>query len=148
MPSDNDAVKNATRNALGMMNNSGFKIEGKVEVVIDPSLPFMGYSTRRSGRNIVVVSGMALKSGPIEGLLIHEMCHIYRTNQNHPSHNVKLLNSVGLHAIHKNKLTKDYQIGLVQQAVNHIQDLYADDLSFEVFEKSKSFTPNKPTTSS
>lgn len=44
----------------------------------------MGYSTKRKGGYVIVVSGMALKSGLVEGLLIHEMCHVYRTNMNHP----------------------------------------------------------------
>jgi hypothetical protein len=122
------------------MRDSGFEISDKLEVVLDPRLPFMGYSTKRSGKNVIVISGMAVKSGPIEGLLIHEMCHIYRTDQNHPSHNSELLNTVGHAVIHKNQLTKDYQIKTIQQAVNHVQDLYADDIAFKVFQKSGSFT--------
>lgn len=143
MSSDNSVLEKAARNALKMMRDSGFELSGKIEFVVDPDLPFMGYSTRRSGKDVIVVAGMAVKSGPIEGLLIHEMCHIYITNENHPSHNVKLLNQVGLHVIHQNQLTKDYQVKLVQQAVNHVQDLYADDISFKVFEKSKAFTPEQ-----
>jgi len=142
--SDRDIVKNAMRNALRMMRDSGFEISNKLEVMIDPELPFMGYATKRkSGGHVIVVSGMALKSGLVEGLLIHEMCHVYRTDNNHPSHNTELLNSVGHAVIHKYQLTEDYQIKLVQQAINHIQDLYADDISFKVFEKSKAFTQDQ-----
>jgi len=138
---ENDITKNATRNALKMMRDSGFEITDKLEVVVDPELPFMGYATkRREGGHVIVVSGMALNSRSVEGLLIHEMCHIYRTDTNHPSHNSKLLNSVGHGVIHKYQLTEDYQIKLVQQAVNHIQDLYADDISFKIFHKSGAFT--------
>jgi hypothetical protein len=138
--SDKNIIWNAVRSALEAMRDSGFEISDKVEVVLDPKLPFMGYSTKRNGKNVIVISGMAIKSGPIEGLLIHEMCHIYRTDQNHPSHNSELLNTVGHTVIHKNQLTKDYQIKTIQQAVNHIQDLYADDITFKVFQKSGSFT--------
>lgn len=140
MLSSPDALKNAARDALRLMRDSGIGISGKVKVAVDPNLPFMGYSTQRAGGNVVVLAGRAVESGMVEGLLIHEMCHIYRTEQKHPSHNSKLLDTVGLHIIHENEITQDYQIGLVQQAVNHIQDLYADDLSFKVFQRSNIFT--------
>lgn len=144
MSRENDAVKDSVRHALEMMKSSGFEISDKIEVVVDPELPFMGYATkRRGGGHVIVVSGMAAKSGSIESLLIHEMCHVYRTDTNHPSHNSELLNSIGHTVIHKNQLTEDYQIKTVQQAVNHIQDLYADDISFKVFEKSNAFTPEQ-----
>ena len=144
MSAENDVTKNATRDALKMMRDSGFEIRDKLEVVVDPVLPFMGYATkRRGGGHVIVISGMALKSGLVGGLLIHEMCHVYRTDTNHPSHNSELLNSVGHGVIHKYQLTEDYQIKLVQQAVNHIQDLYADDISFKVFVKSNVFTPEQ-----
>jgi len=141
--SDKNVIDKARSDALKMMRDSGFEISDELEVVVDPELPFMGYSTKRRDGHMIVVSGMAVKSGVLEGLLIHEMCHVYRTDANHPSHNGELLNSVGYAIIHKNRLTKDYQIKAVQQAVNHIQDLYADDISFRVFEKSKVFTPEQ-----
>jgi hypothetical protein len=139
MVSNQSDIKTAVRRALEMMRDSGFGISGNVEVMVDPSLPFMGYSTQRKGGNIIVVAGRAVETGMIEGLLIHELCHIYRTEQKHPSHNSKSLDHVGLRLIHEYQLTENYQIRLVQQAVNHIQDLYADDLSFGVFQKSNVF---------
>jgi len=121
-----------------MMRDSGFEISDKLEVVMDPELPFMGYSTQRSGGHVIVVSGMALKSALVEALLIHEMSHVYRTTTNHPSHNRQLLNRVTHTIVHRNQITEEYQLKTLQQAVNHIQDLYADDVAFKVFSKSKS----------
>lgn len=135
------SVEDATQNALKLMRDSGFAISGKVEVLVDADLPFMGYSTQRSeGSNVIVVAGRAVEAGMIEGLLIHELCHVYRTEHNHPSHNRELMNRVGYHLLHQNELNKDYQVKTIQQAVNHIQDLYADDISFQVFRKSQAFT--------
>jgi hypothetical protein len=125
------------------MRDSGYEIKGRIEASADSKLPFMGYSTQRLGHHIIVVSGAALKSGPIEGLLIHEMCHIYRTESGHLSHSTQLLNRVGTRVIHENELDKDYQIRIIQQAVNHVQDLYADDLAFQVFRKGGVFTPEQ-----
>jgi len=137
--SDKDTLKNASSNALKMMKDSGFEISDRLEVVLDPNLTFMGYSTERGNGHVIVVSGAALKSGLVEGLLIHEMSHVYSTNTNHPSHNHDLLNRVVHVIIHKNRITEDYQLGIVHQAINHIQDLYADDIAFRVFKQTMSF---------
>ena len=110
MPSEKDTLRNAARNALRLMRDSGFAVSGKVEVSVDVDLPFMGYSTQRAGGNVIVVAGRAVESGMIEGLLIHELCHIYRTEQKHPSHNKELLNRVGYHLLHEYELSKDYQV--------------------------------------
>jgi len=142
--SNRDLLANTAQKTLKMMRDSGFEVSERLEVVVDPELPFMGYSRRRKeGGHVIVVSGMALKSGLVEGLLIHEMCHVYRTDTNHPSHNHELLNRVSQAIIHKHQLTEPFQIRIIQQAVNHIQDLYADDIAFQVFQKTKSFTPEQ-----
>ena len=143
MPRRQDELERAVQSALQSMSDSGYEIKGEIEVSVDSKLPFMGYSTQRQGRHIIVVAGAALKSGPIEGLLIHEMCHIYRTESGHLSHNTQLLNRVGTRVISENKLDRDYQIRIIQQAVNHVQDLYADDLAFQVFRKGGAFTPEQ-----
>ena len=140
MQSKNYDIEDSVQKTLCLMRDSGFAISGKVKVVVDADLPFMGYSTQRAEGNVIVVAGRAVESGMIEGLLIHELCHIYRTEQNHPSHNKELLNRVGYHFLHEHELHKDYQVKTIQQAVNHIQDLYADDISFQVFRKSQVFT--------
>lgn len=139
MAKNQSEIEPAAKRALMMMRDSGYEIRGNVEIKVDRDLPFMGYSTQQQGGNVIVVAGRAVETGMIEGLLIHELCHIYRTEQKHPSHNSKLLDRVGLHLIHECQLTEDYQIQLIQQAVNHIQDLYADDLSFKVFQKNSVF---------
>jgi len=139
VPSEKDIVEKATRDALEIMEHAGFEVPDKVKVEVDPKLQFMGYSTKKGGANIIVVARRALGSGMVEGLLIHEMAHIYRTNTNHPSHNRELLNRIGHSIIDKNHLTKNYQIRILQQAVNNIQDLYADDLAFQAFGQSGTF---------
>jgi hypothetical protein len=143
MQSEKGIGKDAVQKALKLMRVSGFAVSGGVEVVVDADLPFMGYSMQRAGGNVIVVAGRAVESGIIEGLLIHELCHIYRTEKKHPSHNHELLNRVGHKVILGFLLKRDYQIKTIQQAVNHIQDLYADDISFQVFNKAQVFTPEQ-----
>lgn len=122
------------------MKDAGFEISDSLKVFVDPKLSFMGYSTKRDGGDVIVISGRALASSVVEGLLVHEMSHIYRINTNHPSHNHELLNRVEKSVLEKSHLTKDYQIAVIQQAINHVQDLYADDVAFRAFSLSGSFT--------
>jgi len=131
-------LQTALKNAMKMMEVSGFKINRVVKAIVDEDLPFMGYTTEIAGGYMIVVSGTAIKSGLVEGLLIHELSHIYRTETNHPSHNHKILSNVINSVKLKYNLTKEYQLNTIQRAVNIVQDLYADDIAFEVFKKNQS----------
>jgi hypothetical protein len=75
----------------------------------------------------------------IEGLLVHEMSHVYRTHTHHPSHDHELLSRVEKRLLSRDGLKADYQIALIQEAVNHVQDLYADDVAFQVFSHNEAF---------
>jgi hypothetical protein len=142
MSSENALVKKVANEALRLMKDAGFEIANKLDILVDPKLPFMGYSTKRGGSNIIVVSGEALGSGMIEGLLVHEMSHVYRTNMHHPSHNRRLLDKVGKLVGREYHLTRSYEITVIQEAVNHVQDLYADDIAFRVFQQ-ETFPTNR-----
>src|SRR5713226_7745912 len=82
-----DSVRKARQIAIDMMRKAGFDIGNKVKVVVDPQLPFMGYTMPQGGNFTIVVSGGAVGSGLLEGLLVHEMSHVYRIQTNHPTHN-------------------------------------------------------------
>jgi len=140
MSAEKNVLRKATDNALKIMKDAGFEVSDEVTVMVDPKLPFMGYSTKRDGVDLIVIAGEALRSGMVEGLLIHEMSHIYRTNTNHPSHNHELLNRVVQFVVDKGHLTEEYQVAVVQEAVNHVQDLYADDVAFRAFGRSGVFS--------
>jgi hypothetical protein len=126
----------ATR-ALRMVNDAGFSIVGPVRFALDERLPFMGYATFKRQEHLIVVAGRALSSEMIEGLLIHELSHVYRTEKNHPSHNRVLLNGVEKQIRGRFKIHAKYQGKILQEIVNHVQDLYADDISFQVFKKNQ-----------
>jgi hypothetical protein len=126
-------VKKSFDNAVQMMAKAGYKIPNNVKVTVDPQLPFMGYTMpTRQGFNIVVAGG-AVGSGMLEGLLMHEMGHIYRIVTNHPSHNAHILEEA-IGRLGTNLL--DYQRKIIHDLLNDIQDLYADDLTFKVLSRS------------
>ncbi len=129
-----DRVKTAYDNALSMMEEARFAISAPVEVFVDSELPFMGYTMPRDRGFRIVVAGRAVESGLLEGLLIHEMSHIYRMQTNHPSHNGTIIEDA-VNRLGKKALSADYQQKIVHDLLNDIQDLYADDISFQVLRK-------------
>jgi hypothetical protein len=127
----NETVRKARQTAIEMMRKAGYDIGTKVKVVVDPQLPFMGYTMPQGGNFTVVVSGGAVGSGLLEGLLVHEMSHIYRIQTKHPSHNSQILEEA-IDNLGKKVVLRDYQQKIVHDLLNDIQDLYADDISFKV----------------
>src|SRR2546427_7038177 len=130
-----ESVRKARQTAIEMMKKTGFDIGTKVKVVVDPKLPFMGYTMPQGGNFTIVVSGGAVGSGLLEGLLVHEMSHVYRIQTNHPSHNGQILEEA-IDNLGKKTVLRDYQQKIVHDLLNDIQDLYADDISFKVLRDS------------
>src|SRR5213080_5257440 len=127
-----EAVSKARQTAIEMMRKAGYDIGTKVKVVVDPQLPFMGYTMPQGGNFTIVVSDGAVGSGLLEGLLVHEMSHVYRIQTNHPSHNAEILEQA-VERLGKKRIHSDYQQKIVHDLLNDIQDLYADDIAFQVF---------------
>jgi len=127
----NEVVQRARQTAIEMMSKARYDIGTKVKVVVDPQLPFMGYTMPQGGNFTIVVSGGAVGSGLLEGLLVHEMSHVYRIQTNHPSHNGRILEEA-VDTLGKKVVLRDYQQKIVHDLLNDIQDLYADDISFKV----------------
>ena len=125
--------------ALHLMEENGFAITKDVDVILDEKLPFMGYTTEREGRTVVVVSGKAMQGGMAINLLIHELSHVYRIQSGHPSHDYSLLTAIAGWVMH-GKVVHDYQEKIFHTIINHLQDLYADDISFAIFKKN---SPNQ-----
>jgi hypothetical protein len=106
-------------------------------VRLDEKLPYMGYTTEEQGR-IVVVAGSTLESGQAINLLIHELSHVYRSLTQHPSHDYHLLTSITSWVMH-GKAVEEYQEKILHAILNHLQDLYADDITFKIYNK---FSPD------
>jgi hypothetical protein len=129
---DAESVNESFKAARKMMETAGYKIQETVRVSVDPQLPFMGYTMPQKGAFNIVVSGGAVGSGMLEGLLVHEMSHAYRIENKHPSHNAAVLEEAVDRLAPKSR-RYDYQQRILHDLLNDIQDLYADDIAFEVF---------------
>jgi hypothetical protein len=131
-----ELVRKAFSNASRMMKESGFGTKSHVEIAIDPQLPFMGYSMPLGRGYRIVVSGGSVDSGMLEGLIVHEMSHIYRMENNHVSHDADVIQEA-IDSVDKRLLSNDYQQKIVHDLLNDIQDLYADDISMKVLKKNQ-----------
>ena len=132
-------AEEAFEHASEMMRSSGFKIDQEIQVAVDNKLEIMGYTLPERNGNLIVVSENALKSGFVEGLLVHEMSHIYRSSTMHPSHSEKAMASI-MNSFRK-KFNRTYQREALNNILNHIEDLYADDIAFMVLLNSKAVSP-------
>ena len=122
--------------AIALIKTAGFDVRSDVDVVVDEALPYMGYTTQMTGKPKIVVAEFAVKSGAALNLLIHELSHVYRSQTNHPSHDYHLLTNIAGWVM-QGKIVEPYQEKIIQGILNHLQDLYADDISFAVFKKNK-----------
>lgn len=129
-----EKVEQLKNQALDLLKSAGYQIHETVGVRVDPTLPYMGYTTEENCQTVIVVSGDGLKSGMALNLLIHELSHAYRLENHHPSHNSQLLDAI-TNWVLNGKLLQEYQTETIQALINHLQDLYADDISFAVFAK-------------
>src|SRR6266487_3371555 len=98
-----ETVRKARQTAIELMRKAGYDVGTKVKVVVDPQLPFMGYT----------------------------MSQVYRIQTNHPSHNGQILEEA-VDNLGTKTVLRDYQQKIVHDLSNDIQDLYADDISFKV----------------
>jgi len=120
------------------MKRSGFEINQNVEVAVDESLPFMGYTSRQWQRQLIVVSGFAVKSNMLEGLLTHELSHVYRSQTKHPSHNDQIITDLLRSFASNHDVNEHYQMEILHQVINHVQDLYADDIAIKILTAERS----------
>lgn len=124
-------VEELKNHALSLMKDGGFGISEEVAIAVDEKLPFMGYTTEKNGKPLIVVAKWAMGSDMLIGLLIHELSHIYRIETHHPSHNFAIHNKALFMALGGRRLLP-YQEEILHNILNSLQDLYADDIFFKI----------------
>jgi hypothetical protein len=119
--------KTAFEEVAAKYESQGHRLQFPVSAEI-ARMAIMGASKSTADRHTLFVSVRAVESGLLDGLIAHEMGHMLRTEEGHPSHSPEVLRG----------LPREVRIpraaeGAFGQAFNHIQDIYADDLAFLVF---------------
>ncbi|HLD83374.1 MAG TPA: DUF5781 family protein [archaeon] len=128
-------VEKAANQALELMRDAGYGIDERIELSVDESLPYMGYAMRKGNGHRLVISGSAVKSPMLPGLLLHELSHVRRNIEKHPSHDNALLDSIIAHIAVRHGVSQNAMQG-IHMAINNIQDIYADDIVFRVLKRS------------
>jgi hypothetical protein len=143
MPRDDSSVRvvRAKEAAAEMMKKAGFEVGNGVQVSVDPKLPFMGYSHPEGRGYRIVVSGGAVDSIMLKGLLLHELSHIYRMKTGHPSHNAQVV-AEAVESLGERAPKRDYQRKIIHDLTNNIEDLYADDIAVRIMKDDKMLPPD------
>lgn len=135
LSSQKEILTNHIHWAIEELENKGYKIQSKVTFGIDPNLEIMGYTTETESGQRIVISSWALSSPMLKGLLIHELTHIVRTEEGHPSHNFQLLSNIVNRYSRRGDLDNDTTM-MLRESLQHVQDIYADDIGFLVLRDS------------
>jgi hypothetical protein len=108
----------------------GVRIERPVSLVVEP-MPIMGATqTTRDGHRLHVAAH-AVGSGALDGLLAHEAGHMVRAERGHPSHRPEV-HRRAYDAVAVPPRSRNAFGGVAREAINHVEDVYADDLALRV----------------
>jgi hypothetical protein len=115
--------------ALDRMTKEGYPIKSKVRLLVDPHLSIMGYAKEVDGAQHVVISSWALRSEMLDGLILHELAHIYHTERGSPSHRSKNTTALISEFAHREGLS-GRETGYLVEAFSHLQNILVDDIVF------------------
>ena len=107
----------------------GVRLGKPVSLVIEP-MPIMGATESTKDGHRLHVADHAVRSRMLDGLIAHEIGHMALAEQGHPSHRADVHRRL-VAAVDLASRPRAFG-GVVRGAMNHVQDVYADDLAIEV----------------
>ena len=131
-PAQKQILKDNVDWAIEELASKGYKIRSNLSFGIDPNLKIMGYTTQSEKGQRIVVSAWSLSTPMLKGLLIHELSHVIRAEEKHPSHDYSIQDQIVSNYVSENNLD-DKTARLLMEALQQVQDIYADDIGFLVF---------------
>ena len=96
----------------------------------------MGYAKIDSNKSSIVVADWALDSDMLNGLILHELAHIYFTEINSPSHQSEIINEVMSHVVEQEGLNK-LEAKSLNEGFNHLQNIIVDDIVFQLMDNER-----------
>jgi len=108
----------------------GLPLAASITLVVE-NIPIMGATEPNGGGYRLHVASFAIRSGMLDGLIAHEMGHMIRMERHHPSHDPALHGRV-LSTIRIPPSVRRGFLEVARGLINHVEDIYADDLSFEI----------------
>jgi Family of unknown function (DUF5781) len=115
--------------AIERMRSKGFQVRSSVSLTVDPKLAIMGYAQKEADTHRIVISEWALDSEMLGGLVLHELAHIYFTENGAHSHNTEILEEV-LARMKTEEGLRAKETEYLIDAFNHLQNILVDDIVF------------------
>ena len=129
--STDKSLQNTLDWALDRMRQKGYNVRSKVTLNVEPSLAIMGYARKDGDVHKIMISEWALDSEMLGGLVLHELSHVYFTEQGASSHDGDTLEEVLEELKERDGVTAKETEHLID-AFNHLQNVLVDDIVFEV----------------
>jgi hypothetical protein len=123
------------------MKQKGFLVRSSVTLSVDPKLMIMGYAKKEGQSHRIIISEWALDSEMLGGLILHELAHVYFTENGAHSHDGELLEEV-LRGLKEQEGLRTKETELLIDAFNHLQNILVDDVVFAVMDE-KELEPAK-----
>lgn len=117
--------------AVRNMKDAGYELHNKISIEVDSDLQFMGYAKMDESNCSIVVADWALDSDMLNGLILHELAHIYYTEINSPSHQADIINEIMNQIIEHEGLSNLEALSL-NEGLNHLQNIIVDDIVFQL----------------
>lgn len=135
-----EATRSAGQEVLAAMAEMGYPVDAKVEFRFDPKLPIMGYSRPLAKGYRVVAGKGALQDNLLVTLLAHELSHVQRMASGHPSHNQAAIQAA-YDGLRLEGQQEPYHDEILHDAINNVEDLYADGIAFAVMQHMGAIPP-------
>ncbi|HXW94128.1 MAG TPA: DUF5781 family protein [Nitrososphaerales archaeon] len=132
--STDESLQNTLDWALQRMKQKGYEVKSKVSLNVEPSLAIMGYARKEGEVHRIMISGWALDSEMLGGLVLHELSHVYFAERDASSHDSAALEEVLEHMKERDGL-RGKETEFLIDAFNHLQNVLVDDIVFEVMEE-------------
>jgi len=125
-----DMAVETVKEVAARYHELGLDFERPLMVVVE-NLPIMGATEPAGDVFRLHIGAHAVNSGMLDGLVAHEMGHMFLMASGHPSHlhevHSRILGGVALVGAHREGF-----FAVAHLAINHIEDIYADDLAFQM----------------
>jgi len=132
--STDESLQNTLDWAMERMKQKGYEVKSKVSLNVEPSLAIMGYARKEGEVHRIMISGWALDSEMLGGLVLHELSHVYFAERDASSHDSAALEEVLEHMKERDGL-RGKETEFLIDAFNHLQNVLVDDIVFEVMEE-------------
>ncbi|TLZ50945.1 MAG: hypothetical protein E6K18_06205 [Methanobacteriota archaeon] len=110
-----------------------------VALVIE-KMPIMGATESTKDGHRLHVASHAVAGGMLDGLMAHEAGHMVRIERRHPSHLPevygRILDEISIPAARRQGFAS-----VAREAINHVEDIYADDLAIRVLGQERDLAP-------